>query len=155
MKILTFVNFFLLAIIVNADELPKNELTPGAINPEVTQQNIDSTICIKGWTKTIRPPNSYTRKLKVRQIEAYGYANVDLKEYEEDHLISLELGGSPRDPKNLWPEPWNGDWGAHKKDALENKLHHLVCNHELALVDAQKAIANDWIKAYHQYVEKQ
>src|SRR5216683_2609243 len=26
--------------------------------------------------------------------------------YEEDHLVSLELGGHPRDPRNLWPERW-------------------------------------------------
>jgi hypothetical protein len=27
--------------------------------------------------------------------------------YEEDHLISLEDGGDPTDPRNLFPEPYN------------------------------------------------
>ena len=34
--------------------------TPGVLNPDVTQANIDSTICVHGWTRTIRPPTSYT-----------------------------------------------------------------------------------------------
>jgi hypothetical protein len=33
--------------------------TPGVLNPDVTQANIRSTICRRGWTSTIRPPSSY------------------------------------------------------------------------------------------------
>jgi hypothetical protein len=75
-----------------------------------------------------------------------------MKDYEEDHLIPLTVGGNPRDPKNLWPEPWNGPYGAHVKDKLENKLHSLVCDGMLTLEEAQKAIATDWIAAYEKYV---
>ena len=78
--------------------------TPGVLNPDVTQANIRSTICRRGWTDTIRPPVDYTNALKSRQMRQYGETG-SLSDYQEDHLISLELGGNPTDPRNLWPEP--------------------------------------------------
>ena len=80
-------------------------LTPGAVNPDVTQATIGSTICVRGWTRTVRPPVDYTNALKVKQMRMYGEAG-DSSRYQEDHLISLELGGAPSDPRNLWPEPY-------------------------------------------------
>src|SRR5262245_21264224 len=80
-------------------------LTPGALNPDVTQANINETICMRGWTKTIRPPVDYTNALKLTQMRDYGLSGSP-RDYQEDHLISLELGGDPRDPRNLWPEPY-------------------------------------------------
>ena len=74
---------------------------------------------------------------------------------EDDHLISLEIGWNPRDPDNLWPQPWFGVWNARVKDRLENKLHQMVCNGDIALAEAQKAIAEDWIGAYQKYVGPQ
>ena len=67
-------------------------------------------------------------------------------------MISLEIGGAPRDPKNLWPETWNGVYGAHVKDKLEDRLHKLVCNHTITLKQAQDSIATNWIAAYKRYV---
>src|SRR5579859_6584528 len=99
--------------------LPDSHCTPGAINPDVTQDNIDSTICRSGFTKTIRPPVSYTSSLKREQIKEYGYTNTNTRDYEEDHFISLELGGNPTDPKNLWPEPHSSP---NEKDLIENYL---------------------------------
>ena len=32
--------------------------SPGVLNPDVTQANINATICVHGWTKSIRPPTS-------------------------------------------------------------------------------------------------
>jgi len=72
--------------------------------------------------------------------------------YEEDHLISLEIGGHPTDPRNLWPEPWSGPLNAHDKDRLENELHRQVCAGTITLEAAQQAIASDWVAAYRQYV---
>src|SRR6059058_4695968 len=74
-------------------------MTPGALNPDVSQANIRDTICAAGWTKTIRPPTEYTNQLKVRQMRAYGETG-DESDYQEDHMISLELGGAPTDPRN-------------------------------------------------------
>jgi hypothetical protein len=133
---------------------PNPSLTPGAINPAVTQENIDSTICQRGWTLTIRPDESYTENLKWEQIRQYGYADRHLGDYEEDHLISLELGGSPTSPENLWPEPHDapGGWGSFAKDRLENRLHYLVCSGEVSLDDAQHMIATNWVSAYRRYI---
>jgi hypothetical protein len=36
----------------------------GVWNREVTQNNIQDTICVPGWTKTVRPPVSYTNAVK-------------------------------------------------------------------------------------------
>jgi hypothetical protein len=135
--------------------LPDPVLTPGAVNPAVTQDNIGSTICVRGWTRTVRPPESYTRELKRRQIREYGYADQRLRDYEEDHLIPLDLGGAPRDPRNLWPEPrYPADgWTAERKDELEARLVRLVCAHRVPLQVARDAIARDWRAAYRRYVQ--
>ena len=137
--------------------LPIHSVTPGGVNPTVTQSNIHSTICVSGYTKTIRPPASYTTKLKKQQLAStYSrYGSTDTSQFEEDHLIPLEVGGNPTDPKNLWPEPWTGDSSARIKDKLENALHALVCSGSLPLKIAQKAIATNWYTAYQQYVLRQ
>jgi hypothetical protein len=107
--------------------------TPGVINPAVTQRNINSTICVHGWTKTIRPPTSYTNALKDKQMREYGVGG-STSGYQEDHLISLELGGHPTDPRNLWPEPYPR---ASAVDSIENDLNSKVCSGELTLESAQ------------------
>ena len=109
-------------------------LTPGVLNPDVTQANIASTICKSGWTRTIRPPVSYTNDLKRRQMREYGRTG-PLSAYQEDHLISLELGGHPTDPRNLWPEPYPR---ASIVDGLENELNAQVCSGKLGLDAAQR-----------------
>ena len=135
-----------------ASDLPDHTLTPGSTNPNVTQDNINKTICVSGWTKTIRPTTKYTNELKQAQIKEYGYKDKSPTSYEEDHLISLQLGGHPIDPKNLWPEPYNTRCGARIKDVLETRLKKMVCANKIPLADAQTAIATDWIKAYKKYV---
>ena len=107
--------------------------TPGVLNPDVTQATIASTICMRGWTKTIRPPTSYTNALKAKQMREYGVGG-SLSDYQEDHLISLELGGHPTDPRNLWPEPYPR---ASEVDSIENDLNAKVCAGELSLDEAQ------------------
>ncbi len=133
--------------------LPDAHLTPGPIDPRVTQANLRSTICRRGgYTHSVRPPESYTEPLKIKQIAQYGYTDTRLSRYEEDHLIPLEIGGNPTDPRNLWPEPRSGKWGASIKDRLENQLHDLVCSGQLSLAAAQQAIATNWVAAYQKYV---
>ncbi len=138
------------------DALPNPHLTPGAVNPDVepTPQNIRRTICQRGWARAVRPPEDYTERLKRLQIREYGNSDRRLRDYEEDHLVSIELLGSPTSPENLWPEPHNveGGWGSYAKDRLENRLNHLVCRGELPLADAQRMIATDWIAAYERYI---
>jgi hypothetical protein len=135
-----------------ADIYPDLVRTPGVANPDITQENIAQNICNKSWsTKSIRPPSSYTTPLKRTQIDQYGYADKTLADYEEDHLISLELGGHPTDPKNLWPEPYHAtisDGGARIKDKVENYLHGQVCQGSMTLEEAQRLIVTDWYSVY-------
>jgi hypothetical protein len=134
------------------DIYPDSARTPGATNPDITQENIRQTICNPRWsTKSIRPEASYTNRLKIEQIGEYGYSDSRLKDYEEDHFIPLELGGNPTDPRNLWPEPFETsipDGGAHAKDKVENYLHAEVCSGSLTLDQAQREIAEDWYRVY-------
>jgi hypothetical protein len=108
--------------------------TPGVLNPDVTQATINSTVCVRGWTKTIRPPTSYTNDLKEKQMREYRVGG-SLSDYQEDHLISLELGGHPTDPRNLWPQPYPR---ASEVDSIENDINDKVCAGELSLAEAQR-----------------
>ena len=113
--------------------LASRSLTPGVLNPDVTQGTIATTICVHGYTRSIRPPSEYTSGLKVRQMRAYRLLGSP-SGYQEDHLISLELGGHPTDPRNLWPEPYPR---AADVDRIENELNRRVCTRSMALHDAQ------------------
>jgi len=127
---------------------PDRGCTPGAIDPAVTQADIATTICRRGYTKTVRPPEPITEAEKRAGLRAYGDRH-PLHYYEYDHLVPLELGGARNDPRNLWPEP-----GAtpNPKDELEYRLRTRVCDGQLRLAAAQLAIARDWVTAYHRYV---
>jgi len=107
--------------------------TPGVLNAAVTQANIRTTVCRSGWTRTVRPPTDYTNALKRRQMRVYGERG-PMSAYQEDHLISLELGGDPTDPRNLWPEPYPR---AADVDKIENELNAQVCSGSLTLAEAQ------------------
>lgn len=127
-------------------DLPARSRAP-VVNPDVTQANIHATICVAGWTKTVRPPASYTNKLKAAQL-GVKLRSAKMRLYEEDHICPLELGGNPRDPSNLRPQKWTGPWNAHVKDKLENRLHKLVCAGTIDLETAQREISTDWIASY-------
>jgi len=126
--------------------LPDPNCTPGAANPDVTQANIDSTICVSGYTATIRPPASYTNLLKVQSIHDYGYNDTNVSDYEEDHLIPLEVGGDPTSALNLWAQPRYGTYAAQDKDRFENYLRAQVCDGSMTLAEAQHEIATDWVR---------
>ena len=121
--------------------LPDRACTPGAINPAVTQADIHATICARGWSESVRPPEAYTESLKARQMVAYGDTQ-PIWQYEEDHLVPLELGGAPADPRNLWPE-----YGAspNPKDWVEDAANAAVCDGSMTLAAAQAAMARNWI----------
>jgi hypothetical protein len=127
--------------------LPDHYCTPGSYNTNVTQSNIHSTICVSGWTDTVRPPTSYTNPLKAQGIIDYGYSDTNMSDYEEDHLVPLELGGAPRDPGNLWPEPHYGTRTAYTKDGVETKLKNAVCSGRITLSSARSAIRTNWTTA--------
>ena len=175
-----------------ADIYPDPAITPGAANPQVTQQNIKDNICNRHWsTKLIRPPAEYTSRLKRKQLREYGdtvhqaraqlinpnTGKVDTTRcvahsdnpacYEEDHLIPLEDGGHPTDPRNLFPEPYNTHvggviMGAHQKDVVEGFIHDEICygipnskknsyipaTASVTLKRGQEILAGDWYACY-------
>ena len=120
---------------------PDPSCTPGGLNPAVTQATIDQTICVDGWTASIRPPESITEPEKAASIGAYGDAG-PLGDYEYDHFVPLELGGATNDPRNLWPEPGASP---NPKDAVEDDLRSEVCSGRLTLAEAQHEIVNNWV----------
>src|SRR5713226_148551 len=131
------------------DTLPDPKCTPGAIDPAVTQDNIDSTICVSGYTQTVRPPVSVTEPQKLESMKSYGFTDSP-SNYEFDHLIPLELGGAPDDMKNLWPEPYYTNPSSYDKDGFENYLHKQVCSGNMDLQTAQNEIATNWMKYWEE-----
>jgi hypothetical protein len=138
---------------VSVDGLPDSSCTPGVADTiDVSQDTVATTICQTGFTsrgiradgRFVRPPTSYTDALKIEGIAMYGYADTNPADYEEDHLIPLELGGDGYSPGNLWPEPRSASHPAAAKDIVENRLHDLVCAGAVTLAAAQSAIASDW-----------
>jgi hypothetical protein len=158
---------------------PNVALNPGFPNANVTQNTIAATICNPSWsTSTIRPPQSYTDQLKLQEMPQYGDTVADRAKkcvpqsnqpscYEEDHLIALEDGGHPTDPRNLWPEPYKTMVGgvvvgAKQKDLVENFVHDEICfnipNHRksskiparisITLARGQQILSMDWYACY-------
>jgi hypothetical protein len=124
--------------------LPDPNLTPGSTF-DVTAQDV----CTPGYAKKVRDVREEMKRAVYRE---YGIISHGSGDYEIDHLISLELGGS-NSIKNLWPESHRtSPWNAQVKDRLEDKLHELVCSGQLDLKTAQQAIASNWIEAYKKYV---
>jgi len=134
--------------------LPNPQITPGAIDPMVTPQNLQSTVCVRGYTATVRPDKRVTNRLKREQIRQYRYSDTDPRNYEQDHLIPLSIGGNPSDPRNMWPQPRAGEWSAEQKNDLEFVVYKMVCNGDIDLAQAQEKIARDWTAAYQAWVPK-
>lgn len=121
-------------------QLPDPKCTPGAIDPDVTQSNLKSTICKHGgYTTKVRPSSSETDHAKY-DVSYPAYHVSHRKKSELDHLVSLELGGS-NDIANLWPQVGKLP---NPKDKVENDLHSAVCDGHVSLAAAQKAVAADW-----------
>ncbi len=125
---------------VSANGLPDPACTPGDILSDATV----AQICTPGYSSQVRNvPDS----VKNDVYEEYGITSHQPGQYEVDHLISLELGGS-NDIANLWPEPAEPRPGFHEKDKVENYLHDEVCSGAMSLQDAQLLIAHNWLAAY-------
>jgi hypothetical protein len=126
--------------------LPDSKLTPGDVF-DVTAQDV----CVPGYAKKVRAVPAW---LKRKAYAEYGVSEYKTGDYEVDHLIPLSLGGS-NSIRNLWPQSTQtSPWNSYVKDALERKLHRLVCAGELDLKTAQCEIASNWIEAYQKYVSK-
>lgn len=121
--------------------LPDAHCTPGAVRTTKI-----ASMCPHAHTRAIR---HVTEATKLKVCASYGIkpSGCNGKNYEIDHLISLELGGS-NSIKNLWPEPWLPHPGAHDKDHLENWLHAKACARAWPLVTIQHWISTNWRGPY-------
>src|SRR2546430_2193906 len=87
---------------------PDEACTPGDIFPNITATDV----CQSGYSKGVR---NVPQSEKDQVYADYGIASHVSGEYEVDHFVSLELGGS-NDISNLWPEPADPQPGFHEKD---------------------------------------
>jgi hypothetical protein len=128
---------------LDAETTPNRNLTPGATRPVTI-----SEVCSVAQEEVIA---DVSVSLREKVFQEYGIANTRPQDYEIDYLIAPRLGGI-EDIRNLWPEPYRTrEWNAHVKDALEERLHEMVCSGQLDLYRAQHDIATDWIAAYKKY----
>lgn len=119
---------------------PDSACTPGAIIPSVTKEQI----CVPRYSKAVR---NVPQDLKDEVYAEYEITSHEPGQYEVDHLVSLELGGS-NDIANLWPEAAKPRPGYHEKDKVENYLHKQVCDGKMSLEEAQRQIATNWLEVY-------
>jgi hypothetical protein len=120
----------------------------GMTNPHVTQQNIRSTICRRGWDASVRPSSAEAWELKRSLL--HGRRASD---YELDHIIPIGLGGAVLDRRNLQLQRWSGVCNAHMKDELERQLSIMVCADDATLTGAQHEIGTDWRTAYKKWID--
>lgn len=125
---------------------PSVAMPNGALTPGAAMSTDVAAICKPGYSSSVRDVSVET---KAQVYAEYGVTSRAPGQYEVDHLIPLELGGS-NDVKNLWPQPASPAPGFHQKDVLENRLHDDVCSGKRDLVSAQRAIAADWYALYQQ-----
>jgi hypothetical protein len=124
--------------------IPNPEITPGAVRSVALRE-----VCSMAHEEVVR---EVPASLRDEVFQEYGISNPRPQDYEIDYLIAPGLGGT-QDIHNLWPEPATpSGWNAHVKDALEERLHELVCEGQLDLPTAQQAIAGNWIDAYKKYL---
>src|SRR3954447_7222844 len=121
--------------------LPDKHCTPGRAFKGVTADKV----CTPGYSAGVRNVSARTKR---RVYKEYGIRRHHRGQYEIDHLIPLELGGS-NSIKNLFAEAAKPKPGFHQKDRLENRLHAEVCNGTTTLKDAQHQFKTNWLKAYH------
>ncbi|NNN18472.1 MAG: hypothetical protein HKL84_01320 [Acidimicrobiaceae bacterium] len=137
--------------------LPDPQCTPGSTTPLVDTANLRTTICKTGYSASVRPPVSLTEPAKYALMRAYGLTGSP-SQYEFDHLIPLELGGSSN-LANLWPEPNQGTpstfnsyshYGLNAKDGVESQSNYAVCDRGYPLALAQREIASNWVLAHQE-----
>lgn len=115
-----------------------------ALNPDVKQSTIDTTICVPGYASKVRPSTVYTNGVKKKLMTAKGLSWDTRADYELDHVVPLSSGGHPRSLDNLRLQPWEGADGAKEKDKLEVRLQKMICTKKITLKAAQSCIYNNW-----------
>jgi len=126
------------------EALPDPACTPGSIYPHATR----SVICVRGYSGRVR---NVPVSVRDSVYTEYGIASHSPGQYEVDHLVPLEAGGS-NSIANLFPQPARppgGGPGFHDKDRLENAIHRGVCDGSLSLAPEQRRVARNWVALLH------
>lgn len=133
----------LLALNASATPVPITNLTPGAVR-SVSRNDVCRA-------RSNDEAQAIPVDLQQKVFREYGLPNARPADYELDYLITPELGGAT-DIRNLWPEPHAAtEWNSYVKDALEQRLHDMVCRGQIDLPTAQRDISTNWIAAYKKY----
>jgi hypothetical protein len=82
-----YVFLLLLAMLINMADAAMT------LNPDVTQTTINKTICVVGYTGTVRPAVRYTNAVKIKLLKQANKPSSDAGLYELDHIVPLTLGG--------------------------------------------------------------
>jgi len=120
----------------NAEDLP--------LNLDVRQETIEQTICVRGYTRTIRPPANVTNTIKHEMLRAWGYSADAMHDFILDHKIPLSLGGAPNNPRNFTLQTEDS---SKDKDRVELCLSRTVCAGKISLAQAQEEIWMNWKRA--------
>jgi hypothetical protein len=122
------------------------------LNPAVTPQTIDQTICVEGYAKRTRASDATLNAIKRRLIEEGGQTDGAL--YDLTPRVPVELGGDPQSVNNFVLQPWDMQASARPKQRLVAPLQRLVCARQVPLREAQEAMPLDWRAAYGRYVKE-
>ena len=90
------------------------------LNPDVRQANVQETICVSGYTATVRPSTTYTNGVKAKLLRELGLPPADAAKYELDHRIPLAQGGHPRNPHNLALQLWHPEFDTYDTQVIDS-----------------------------------
>lgn len=138
----------------------------GEVTPSVTPANVKTTICVPGYTATVRPSVSYTNTVKALLAggdetaarACVGAAYLRLKDWRKAVQSCAQTLPVANDPALLaqyeldhkvplavggHPESLHNLWlqpwpQARKKDVIESDIHDQVCKQSLPLRKAQR-----------------
>ncbi|MEW6706775.1 MAG: hypothetical protein AB1430_18150 [Pseudomonadota bacterium] len=131
---------------------PAAEVPAALLNPSVTPQNVQQTICVPAYAASVMPPEAQLRGVMLEIMQRAGMDPALAGSYVLDHRIPVGLGGHPSERANLQILERGGAYGAQRKQALQRRLLLRVCENKMGLREAQAAMYPEWEPAYGLYV---
>jgi hypothetical protein len=115
---------------------------PGTLNAAVIGHTA-GTICDPRWLASTSSSHlaPATRQRLVIEYQLPG----PVITYVVAHVVPIEDGGSPTNPRNLYVLPLNGWGGERTKAVVAGKLHDEICAHRLTVAEAAKTLEGNWL----------